>query len=1293
MPPVQSDPQHHRSIFDGSLDAILLIDPRDGRVLDANRAALTIYDQGLVGRSLLEDSADRETTRERLERVMREGALRFDVLQRLRDGRELHMEVNATATTVEGQPAILSIMRDVTERVIAAQALSASEERMRTVLENVSASVWTLSERSELVFLAGRLQALGGRRAEDLTIEQAMELWAAAVDPDDMDRIVGLQRAVFESGEGYDIEYPFRRTDGSRGWLNDRASSVYERDGVRYVDGATFDITERKEIEIQQREAAEFGRRAVRVQELHSLFADACSTVLYVMSSSSVAFYRHDPAAHRFVLVSLAGEHLEGAEVIADGVENVGGFTFAGTRPVAFDDLETETRFGSPVLAANGIRSGIVAPVRGRTVSVGGMCAVSRMPRRFTAREIAFVQTIANAVAEAVERIQAETELRRNQAQLADAQALAHIGSFEVDLGSGLVHWSDELYRIVGLEPQSRSLTLDTVGNEFVDRKVAQEIVEGILILPEGGTVEREHLMRAVDGTMRYVRTRGTKVPAANGEQPKVFGIVQDITMQRRAENALREREARLELIVSRLPVIIWSTDEKLKLTSIAGAGFAAIAEDWVRELDLELDQLLGVPRDTEARAADALAGTPVQYEVSDGARELRVHVEPLRDAHGTIVGTVGIAFDRTSQNRTERVLSQIAQGVVSDVGERFFPGAVASLARTLHADVVFIAERTGTNGELLRTIAVNSNGEPGDELLYQMCDTPCERVLRDGFFWMERGVRRAFPEDALLETLKIESYAGVAILDSAGKPIGLVTMMNRRPFPRDAAAEAALRIYADRASAELDRTRRERSLRDAKNYVENLIDSANVLIIENDLEGRVRLVNRAFEALTGRSRAEVVDSLVFELFVDGLDAWRRDADARRLALNGGRPIALGEQETESAIHAADGTTRILSLRSNDVFRDGQVVGTIFFGVDVTDSVAAAAEQERLQQQVFSAAAEWRNTFDSVVTPIVIVDAAGQLTRVNHAATELTKRGFQHLVGSAIGSLAETEPWTTAAAVVRRILDSRLRAAVEEARDTSGRTWNISAVPLGGTGQPSVILVLSDISGIVDLQESLRVSERMSAMGQLVAGVAHEVRNPLFGISAALDAFEAEFGRTPDVAEYVERLRSDADRLRRLMNDLLEFGRPAALRVERQPFGPVIERSIRVCDAETRAKNVTVTLTAAADLRDIPIDHDRMLQVLKNVIENATSFTATGSEVTIDVRTDGGFLVCSIADQGPGFRAEDIPHVFEPFFTRRRGGTGLGLAIVQRIVGDHGGTVSVRNREQGGAIVELRLPG
>src|SRR6185369_15760008 len=105
----------------------------------------------------------------------------------------------------------------------------------------------------------------------------------------------------------------------------------------------------------------------------------------------------------------------------------------------------------------------------------------------------------------------------------------------------------------------------------------------------------------------------------------------------------------------------------------------------------------------------------------------------------------------------------------------------------------------------------------------------------------------------------------------------------------------------------------------------------------------------------------------------------------------------------------------------------------------------------------------------------------------------------------------------------------------------------------------------------------------------------------------------------------------------------------------------------------------------AAELPNVSINADRMLQVLRNVIENAVEFSAAGEAVVLRVREDhgGNALVFTVADRGPGFRAEDLPHLFEPFFTRRAGGSGLGLAIVRRIVEDHGGKVDARNHRGG----------
>jgi PAS domain S-box-containing protein len=245
-------------------------------------------------------------------------------------------------------------------------------------------------------------------------------------------------------------------------------------------------------------------------------------------------------------------------------------------------------------------------------------------------------------------------------------------------------------------------------------------------------------------------------------------------------------------------------------------------------------------------------------------------------------------------------------------------------------------------------------------------------------------------------------------------------------------------------------------------------------------------------------------------------------------------------------------------------------------------------------------------------------------------------------------------------------------------------------------GESRAIIAARDITQRKQMEEALRQSERMSTIGELVAGVAHEVRNPLFGIAATLDAFEAEFGVSDVTDEYMTTLRNDVSRLTRLMNDLLEYGRPQGIVPHVQSIVPVIAEAVRVCALRARERQIEIRQHVEFPLPQVAIDSDRMLQVLKNVVENAIEFSRAGEAVALDAYADhrngSSALVFSVVDSGPGFRLEDLPHVFEPFFTRRRGGSGLGLAIAQKIVADHGGHITASNAEAGGARIDIRIP-
>jgi signal transduction histidine kinase len=235
----------------------------------------------------------------------------------------------------------------------------------------------------------------------------------------------------------------------------------------------------------------------------------------------------------------------------------------------------------------------------------------------------------------------------------------------------------------------------------------------------------------------------------------------------------------------------------------------------------------------------------------------------------------------------------------------------------------------------------------------------------------------------------------------------------------------------------------------------------------------------------------------------------------------------------------------------------------------------------------------------------------------------------------------------------------------------------------------------ASIETMVRLQQSLRHSEKMSAMGTLVAGVAHEVRTPLFGISATLDAYDEEL-RAGDLAECSRALRQHVNRLTHLMAELLEYGKPAAIQVELGSLREVVDEVLAGRASSSHDAQVALENSVPAGLPALRMDRRRLRQVFENLVDNALQHSPRSAAVKVSaglVQQDGqAWIECEVDDQGGGFASDDLPRVFEPFFTRRKGGTGLGLSIVQRIVEQHGGRVSVSNRSGGGARVTVRLP-
>jgi PAS domain S-box-containing protein len=434
---------------------------------------------------------------------------------------------------------------------------------------------------------------------------------------------------------------------------------------------------------------------------------------------------------------------------------------------------------------------------------------------------------------------------------------------------------------------------------------------------------------------------------------------------------------------------------------------------------------------------------------------------------------------------------------------------------------------------------------------------------------------------------------------------------------------------------------------------------------------------NQAVLSLYGYSREEMLGTALDRLVVP------EERDRARAAQRADRPDR--DQVGIRRTLRRDGTVLEVEITNFAVTFAGRPARLVV-GHDVT-------VQRRLHAEVERAADEWRRTFDAADAGLLILDEADRVTRLNRSARELA--GGDEIAGRTLADLGPGEPWISAGVAVQAARRSSTSETASARDPVRGLVWDLTASLIPEPeGEGRAIVVVRDVTRLAQLQESLKRTEVLSVMGGLVAGVAHEVRNPLFSISASLDELEAEFGADSRYLRYAGLLRAQIVRLSHLMNALLEYGKSPQLQLAEARPADLIRRAARACSAAARERSVQVEEEVAPGVPAIPLDAARMEQVLENLIANAIQHSPPQTRVRVCARVedaDPAAVVFAVEDSGPGLTEADLPRLFDPFFSRRKGGTGLGLSIVQSIVDAHGGSVTGANRPQGGAVFTVRL--
>jgi two-component system, NtrC family, sensor histidine kinase HydH len=330
---------------------------------------------------------------------------------------------------------------------------------------------------------------------------------------------------------------------------------------------------------------------------------------------------------------------------------------------------------------------------------------------------------------------------------------------------------------------------------------------------------------------------------------------------------------------------------------------------------------------------------------------------------------------------------------------------------------------------------------------------------------------------------------------------------------------------------------------------------------------------------------------------------------------------------------------------------------------------------------------------DNIADAVVAVNPNGMLTGVNRAAVELS---------SARATVAEGVPYEDAYPGDMLLLNETSLSGPIDYREISVRTEHGSrifairtSVVFDGEGRPDVrIAVARDLTEHRRAVEQLQRKDKVTAMGELAGGIAHEIRNPLNAIGIIAQRFQHEFVPTEDVDEYrglAATMRSEVERVNAIITQFLAFSRPPRPVFSLVDLDQLLDQTVQTVRSQARASGIELSIISESHTI-IMGDADRLQQALMNILQNSIEAIGTEGRIKCVLCTSGTQAVLSIADTGPGIPDEIRERIFNLYFTTKPEGSGLGLGMVQQIISEHGGDLGVWSEAGIGATFVLRFP-
>ena len=440
------------------------------------------------------------------------------------------------------------------------------------------------------------------------------------------------------------------------------------------------------------------------------------------------------------------------------------------------------------------------------------------------------------------------------------------------------------------------------------------------------------------------------------------------------------------------------------------------------------------------------------------------------------------------------------------------------------------------------------------------------------------------------------------------------------------------------------------------------------------------RLVNQQLGE--HRKRSGII--LLITSILAGFSAWGLSRGITRPLL----------QLTEGAHRLADGEIRSrVAITSSDEI--GELGKTFNFMADELETrknslLATLDELQRSRIDILDERNFKTSILESISSAIITISPAGILTSINGVG--LTLLSDANCLGKEYHEAFMA--WPDVCTRIDAVLGAKSgygREPLSRQIDGEIAYYDIGLFPISTDAGMGLTVTLRNETERECLREETVRLDRLASLGKLSAGIAHEVRNPLTGISLLLDDLHDKPGFSAEDKGMLSRALSEIERVERLISALLNYSSPVRTTFREGDLTQILKDILLLMRRQAQKQSVTINVSYA-QLPQFRFDPEKIRQALINILKNALEVLEAGGVITIITECNETTVTTTIHDNGPGIREQDLPLIFEPFFTRKGAGTGLGLSITQRIIEEHHGVLTVESDGSSGTTFTILLP-